>query len=121
MSSCFSPPIRLLIAMPAVYPAALWITPSFTSHVPRLPPRAVRHKSLHSSLHVRYGSHGAEIVVDKFVVDPRYYYVVQPIRQREIVGWGVAPDFDSAIEEAEQLVIREDGEAGNSKSATPLS
>jgi hypothetical protein len=32
----------LLIAMPAVYPAALWITPSFTSHVPRLPPRAAR-------------------------------------------------------------------------------
>src|ERR1019366_2822973 len=34
MSSCFSPPLRLLIAMPAVYPAALWITPSFRRTYP---------------------------------------------------------------------------------------
>jgi len=61
-------------------------------------------RSLHSSLQVRYGSHGAEIVVDKFVIDPRYYYVVQQIGQREIVGWGIAPDFDTATKSARQLV-----------------
>jgi hypothetical protein len=28
MSSCFSPPLRLLIAMRAFYELSLWITPS---------------------------------------------------------------------------------------------
>jgi hypothetical protein len=31
MSSCFSPPLRLLIAMRAFYELSLWITPSFVS------------------------------------------------------------------------------------------
>jgi DcmR-like sensory protein len=63
-----------------------------------------RRNSLHSSIHVRLGRHGAEIVADKLMVDPRYYYVVQQVRPREIVGWGVAPNFDSATARAEQLV-----------------
>lgn len=75
-------------------------------HIPE-----TREKSLHSSLHVRYGSHGAEIVVDKLVVKPRYYYVVEKIRQRDIVGWGVASDFDSATERAGQLVTQVNGPA----------
>jgi hypothetical protein len=60
-------------------------------------------KSLHSSMHVRHGALDAEIVVDRFVVDPRYYYVVQQVPKREIVGWGVAPSFDVASAQAEQV------------------
>jgi hypothetical protein len=60
-------------------------------------------ESIHSSLHVRYGCCSAEVVADRFVLDPRYYYVVQQQRQREIVGWGVAPTFASATARAEQL------------------
>jgi DcmR-like sensory protein len=59
--------------------------------------------SLHSCLHVRYGNYNAEVVVDKLVIDPRYYYVVQQKRAREVVGWGVASNFDRATAEAEQL------------------
>lgn len=60
--------------------------------------------SLHSSLFVGYGSHEAEIVADRFVVDPNYYYVVQRRRPKEVVGWGMARDFDLAAEQAEKLV-----------------
>jgi len=63
-----------------------------------------RENSLHSSLCIHYGSHGAEIVANKLVVDPHYYYVVHQIRQREVIGWGIAPTFDSAAMEAQQLV-----------------
>jgi hypothetical protein len=68
-------------------------------HVPEGP-----RKSLHSRIQVRYASYGAEIVVDKLMVNPPYYYVVQQVRQREVIGWGIAQDFDSASEKAEQLV-----------------
>lgn len=61
--------------------------------------------SLHSSVSIRQGRCSVEIVVDKFVIDPPHYYVVQPYRQRsEILGWGVAPTFDDAAARAEQLV-----------------
>jgi hypothetical protein len=33
MSSCFSPPLRLLIAIRAFYELCLWITPSFVSGI----------------------------------------------------------------------------------------
>jgi len=58
----------------------------------------------HSSLHVQYGTHGAEIVANKLLIDPHYYYVVQQVLQREIIGWGVAPTFDGATTSAEQIV-----------------
>jgi hypothetical protein len=63
-----------------------------------------KRNSLHSSLHVRLGKHGAEIVANRLTVDPRYYYVVQQVRPWEIIGWGVASNFDSASARAEQLV-----------------
>jgi MEDS: MEthanogen/methylotroph, DcmR Sensory domain len=59
--------------------------------------------SLHSSLHVRYGDCVAEVVADKVVIDPRFYYVVQQQRPREIVGWGVAPTFEGATTLAADL------------------
>lgn len=48
----------------------------------------------------------AEIVADKFVVKPKYYYVVEQQNHRGLVGWGVAPDFEGASEEADKLVRR---------------
>ncbi len=65
---------------------------------------------LHSSLHVRNGTYNAEVVVDKLMLDPRFYYVVEQSRSREVLGWGVAPSFDSAAAQAEQLA-RESGAA----------
>jgi hypothetical protein len=72
--------------------------------------------SLHSSLQIRYGSYSAEVVADKFLVDPRYYYVVQQQQPREVIGWGVAPTFDSAAARAEQMVRNPGG--SNSPTAT---
>jgi hypothetical protein len=59
--------------------------------------------SLHSSLHVRHGGYVAELVADRFVVDPRFYYVVQQYRPRDIVGWGIASSFETAAAQAEHL------------------
>jgi len=71
-----------------------------------------KRNSFHSSIHVRLGKYGAEIVADKLTLDPRYYYVVQQIRPREVVGWGIASDFDTATAGAEQLVKDTAGMAG---------
>ncbi len=60
--------------------------------------------SMHSSLCLRQGRCSVEIVVDKLVVDPPHYYVVQRHRKSEVLGWGVAPTFDDAARLAEQLV-----------------
>ena len=59
--------------------------------------------SNHSSLRFGYGECTAEIVVDRFVLNPAYYYVVQQRFPQEVVGWGKAPDFDTAAECAQQL------------------
>jgi hypothetical protein len=45
-----------------------------------------------------------EIVTDKFVVNPKYYYVVEKQDHSDILGWGTAPDFDVASLRAETLV-----------------
>jgi hypothetical protein len=37
------------------------------------------------------------------VVDPRFYYVVQQYRPRDIVGWGIASSFETAAAQAEHL------------------
>ena len=59
---------------------------------------------MHSSLCIRQDPCNVEIVVDRFVVDPPHYYVVQRQPKSEVLGWGVAPTFDSATAQAEQLV-----------------
>jgi hypothetical protein len=69
-----------------------------------LPLDESKRNSFHSSINIRLGKNGAEIVADKLTVDPRNFYVVQQVRPREVVGWGIASDFDSATAEAEQLV-----------------
>jgi hypothetical protein len=58
----------------------------------------------HESMSMRQGNYNAEIVADKLVVDPKYYYVVQQNRPREVMGWGVAPTFDEANNQSERLM-----------------
>jgi hypothetical protein len=60
--------------------------------------------SIHSSLCLGLRGHVAEIVADKYVVKPAYYYVVQQRNPKEVVGWGVASDFRAAHEQVERLV-----------------
>jgi hypothetical protein len=59
--------------------------------------------SHHSSRGLGLGECTAEIVADRFVLNPGYYYVVQQRFPKEVVGWGVAPDFDTAAGHAERL------------------
>ena len=59
--------------------------------------------SNHSSMGLGFGECRAEIVADRFVLNPAYYYVVQQRFPQEIVGWGVAADFDTAAGDAERL------------------
>ena len=56
-----------------------------------------------SGLTIRSGNYCSEIVADKFVHTPNYYYVVQRRQPAEVVGWGIAPSLDSASEKAEQV------------------
>lgn len=62
--------------------------------------------STHSSLSVSSNHCVTEIIADKFVVNPRYYYVVEQQDCRDVLGWGSAPDFKAASLQAESLVRR---------------
>ncbi len=59
---------------------------------------------IHSAIAVRSGNYWSEIVADKLVVGPNYYYVVQRRRPTEVIGWGVAQDFDTAHHQAEEII-----------------
>ncbi len=59
--------------------------------------------SIKSALSIRTGNCWTEIVADKLVINPNYYYVVQRRKTTEILGWGVAPSFEVAHHRAEQL------------------
>jgi hypothetical protein len=59
---------------------------------------------IHSAITVRSGNYWSEIVADKLVRAPNYYYVVQRRKPSEVVGWGVARDFDSAHTKAKQII-----------------
>jgi len=59
---------------------------------------------VYRSMHVGYVNCSAEIVANKFDVNPYYYYyVVEQHRPQEIVGWGVSSDFDSAAAHVDQI------------------
>lgn len=60
--------------------------------------------SCHASLSVSSNHCVTEIIADKFVVNPRYYYVVEQQDCRDVLGWGSAPDFKAASLQAESLV-----------------
>ena len=60
--------------------------------------------SRYASIQIGRGLYGTEIVAEKLAENPSYYYVVQDRRPKQVLGWGVAQDFESAAEEAEQLL-----------------
>ncbi len=64
--------------------------------------------SFHSGISVRNGNFWTEIVADKLVHRPNYYYVVQRRRPSEVLGWGIAPSFDGAHERSEQILREAD-------------
>ena len=57
-----------------------------------------------ASIQIGHGLYATEIVADKVASQPNYYYVVQDRRPKQVVGWGVAEDFESANTEAQKLV-----------------
>jgi hypothetical protein len=57
----------------------------------------------YSGISVRRGNFWSDIVADKRSLVPNYYYVVQRRRSAEIVGWGVALNFDDAQAESERI------------------
>lgn len=57
-----------------------------------------------SSLQIGHGVYATEIIADKVASHPNYYYVVQDRQPKQVVGWGVASDFESANTEAQELV-----------------
>ncbi len=57
----------------------------------------------HAALHVGYPECSAEIVAAKDATAPTYYYVVQRHEPRDIMGWGVAPNFDGAASRVEKI------------------
>jgi hypothetical protein len=59
--------------------------------------------SSYSSIYVRNGRWAAEVIADSRQTTPRYYYVVQNRRPQEVLGWGVAPNFESATAQIDQL------------------
>jgi hypothetical protein len=56
-----------------------------------------------SSMSIRNGRWTAEVVADKTRANPCYYYVVQNRQPQEVIGWGVAPNFESATTRIDQL------------------
>lgn len=62
-----------------------------------------RPDQVYRSMHVKYGHCSAEIIANKFDVNPYYYYVVEQHRPQEIMGWGISPDFDSATAHIDQI------------------
>jgi hypothetical protein len=57
-----------------------------------------------ASIQIGLGLYATEIVADKVASHPNYYYVVQDRRPKQVVGWGVTTDFESANSEAQELV-----------------
>lgn len=57
----------------------------------------------HTGITVRTGNCWTEIVADKLVLDPSYYYVVRNRNSSQVVGWGTAPTFDQANEFASRI------------------
>jgi hypothetical protein len=72
-------------------------------HAHRLQLAEATPHSAFSSIYLRNGRWAAEVVADKTKITPRYYYVVQNRRPQEVLGWGVAPNFEMANAQINQL------------------
>ena len=57
-----------------------------------------------ASIQIGLGPYATEIVADKIASRPNYYYVVHDRRPKQVIGWGIARDFESANTEAQELV-----------------
>jgi hypothetical protein len=57
-----------------------------------------------ASIQIGHGGYATEIVADRVANHQNYYYVVQDRRPKQVIGWGVANDFESANTEAQELV-----------------
>ena len=62
--------------------------------------------SPHASLCLNTGPCVCEIVTDRFMVNPKYYYVVEEQERHEVMGWGTASNFDIASLRAEHVARR---------------
>ncbi|MGA8430152.1 MAG: MEDS domain-containing protein [Candidatus Sulfotelmatobacter sp.] len=58
----------------------------------------------HTSIDVNYAGYTAEIVADQYLIDPKYYYVIQQKRRSDVLAWGVAPTFEHANANAKQII-----------------
>jgi hypothetical protein len=65
-----------------------------------------KNPSPHASIMVSKDRCITEIVTDKFLVKPKYYYVVEEELHHDVLGWGTAPDFDVANLRAEHIIRR---------------
>ena len=53
---------------------------------------------------LRTGNAEAEIVADRFVTDPKYYYVAHPRQSRSLLGWGIESNFERAVQQSDALL-----------------
>lgn len=60
--------------------------------------------AIQAGMAIRQGEYWSEIVVNRHVHNPSYYYVVERHKPAEVIGWGIADTFDSATEQAGNLV-----------------
>lgn len=60
--------------------------------------------SSHTHITVRNEDHWADVIADQAAPNPNFYYVVQPRHTAEPVGWGIAPTFEFATENAQRIV-----------------
>jgi hypothetical protein len=63
------------------------------------------HYSVHASVDVNYADYAAEIVAERLMVDPKFYYVVRKHRPAGVVAWGTATSFVHAMADTE-IIIR---------------
>ncbi len=65
---------------------------------------AIPRNPSYSGISIRRGDFWSDIVADKRTHFPNYYYVVRRRRSSDVVGWGIARDFNSAHNGAERIV-----------------
>lgn len=63
--------------------------------------------SSYSSVRLQYEGYETEIVADKYLLNPRFYYVVQKRRAPGVLAWGIAPTFEAATVHTEQIIRRQ--------------
>ena len=60
--------------------------------------------SNHSSLAIRNGRYVLDVVADRINPSSHFYYVAQEHGKKDILGWGVEPSFDAAMQQGESLL-----------------